>query len=134
MATKKPRVRKVETVRERNEKISAKAQAKASKAPKRRVLRAATKVAKPLSKPMRILTWPFRTRPMRAVGRFLGRLFWPRYFRNSYKELRLVEWPSRMNTWKLTFAVLIFALVFGLAAAGVDLILDKIIRRIVFRA
>lgn len=134
MATKKPRVRKTESVRERNEKLSAKAEAKAAKVPKRRVRKAAAKVTKPLSKPARILTWPFRTRPIRFIGRTLGRIFWPKYFRNAYKELRLVEWPSRRNTIKLTFAVLIFALVFGLAAAGTDFVLDKIIRRIIFRA
>ena len=134
MATKKPRVRKVETVRERNEKHNAKAEAKAAKVPKRRVRKAAKAVAKPFKGPVRVITWPFRTRPVRAIGRFLGRIFWPKYFRNSYKELKLVEWPSRRNTLKLTFAVLAFALVFGLAAAGVDLILDKVIRRIIFRA
>ncbi len=132
--TKKPRVRKVETVRERNAKEAAKVEAKANKQPKRRVQRAANKVAKPFKKPASIITWPFRTRPVRWVGRVLGRIFWPKYFRDAFKEVRLVTWPSRKNTWKLTFAVIVFAVVFGLAAAGTDFVLDKIIRRIVFRA
>ncbi len=134
VADKKPRVRKAETVREKTAKQSAKTLAKANKQPKRRVRRAAGRVAKPLARPLRFITAPFRTRPVRAVGRFLGRIFWPRYFRNAWKEVRLVTWPSRRDTIKLTFAVIVFAVVFGLAAAGTDFVLDKIIRRIVFRA
>lgn len=131
---RKPRVRKTETVRERAAKESAKAEAKASKQPKRRVRSTAGKLAKPLRGPAKVLSWPFRLRPVRFVGRLLGRIFWPRYFRNSYKEVKQVTWPGRVETWKLTMAVIIFAIVFGLAAAGTDFVLDKIIRRIVFRA
>lgn len=129
----KPRVRKTETVRERNEKVAAKMEAKANKQPKQRVRKITKKVTKPLSKPASLISRPFRTKPVKAVGRFLGRIFWPKYFRNSWKEIKLVTWPSRKDTWKLTFAVLMFALIFGLAAAGTDFVLDKIIRRIVFR-
>jgi preprotein translocase SecE subunit len=134
---RKPRIRKTETVRERSVKQTAKAEAKANKVPKRRVRRTvarAASVAKPLSKPFWFITWPFRTRPMRAIGRVVGRMLWPRYFRNAWKELRLVTWPSRKNTWKLTLAVLVFAFLFGMLAAGVDKILDNVIRRIVFRS
>lgn len=134
---RKPRVRKVETVRERNQKVAAKAEAKASKVPKRRVRRAAGAVVRPLSflkEPLRVITWPFRTRPMRFIGRILGRILWPKYFRNSWKEIRQVTWPTGRETWKLTLAVLLFAIIFGLAAAGTDWVLDKVIRRIVFRA
>ncbi len=133
-AGRKPRIRKTETVRERAARQSAKAEAKAGKTPKRRVRRAAAKVARPLSKPARIISWPFRLRPVRFVGRILGRILWPKYFRNSWKELRQVTWPSRRDTWKLTLAVLVFAVVFGLAAAGTDWVLNKVIQRIVFRA
>ncbi|MCA9347851.1 preprotein translocase subunit SecE, partial [Candidatus Saccharibacteria bacterium] len=61
------------------------------------------------------------------------RILWPKYFRNSWAEVRQVSWPTRRETWKLTFAVIAFALVFGLAAYGIDFVLDKIIERIVFR-
>ncbi|MDQ3123527.1 MAG: preprotein translocase subunit SecE [bacterium] len=131
---KKPRVRKIETVRDRASKSKAKAQAKANKQPKHRVRRAASAVARPLRSPARVVSKPFRVRPVRFAGRILGHIFWPKYFRNSYKEVRQVTWPTRRETWKLTFAVIIFAVAFGLAAAGTDWVLDKIIRRIVFRA
>lgn len=135
-STRAPRVRKVETVRERNQKAIAKAEAKTTKRDNRIwaiVKRLGPAIYKPLKKPLYVLSWPFRTRPMRFVGRILGRIFWPKYFRNSWRELKMVTWPSRKDTWKLTGAVLIFALVFGLAAAGTDFVLDKIIQRIVFR-
>ncbi len=131
---KKPRIRKVETVRERAEKHNAKAEAKANKVPKRRVRRTLGFAAKPFRAPARIVSRPFRTRPARFLGRWIGRILWPRYFRNAWAEIRQVEWPSRATTWKLTFAVLAFAVVFGLAAAGIDWVLDKVIRRIVFKA
>lgn len=131
-----PRVRKTETVRERNQKAIAKAEAKSAK-PEGRIKRISKKIGrgiyKPLRKPLHIITTPFRTRPMRFIGRVLGRILWPKYFRNSWKELKQVTWPSRKDTWKLVGAVLIFAIVFGLAAAGTDFVLDKIIQRLVFR-
>lgn len=49
----------------------------------------------------------------------------PPYFKNSWKEIKLVTWPSLGTTTKLTFVVLAFSLVFGLAIAGVDWVLDK---------
>lgn len=136
---RKPRVRKVETVRERNEKAAVKAEAKSNKTRLRRTRKVAKTIAKPfgflrvLRRPARVITWPFRTRPARFVGRILGRILWPKYFRNSFREVRQVTWPTRRDTWKLTAAVLVFAIAFGLAAAGTDWVLDKIIKRIVFR-
>lgn len=132
---RKPRVRKVETIRERNVKAVAKAEAKATKQPKRRrATGLLAKIFRPFKKPLYTLAWPFRLRPVRFIGRILGRILWPKYFRNSWQEIRQVTWPSRSETWKLTIAVLIFALIFGLATAGTDWVLDKVIRRLVFRA
>ncbi len=137
VSARKPRIRKVETVRERNLKASSKAAAKANK-PRGRVRRSAAKagstVYKPFKKPLRLLSSPFRTKPVRFLGRLIGRILWPKYFRDAYKEVRQVTWPSRKDTLKLTLAVLVFALIFGLAAAGTDYVLDKIIQRIIFRA
>lgn len=131
--TKKTRVRKAETHREKAAKSQAKTSAKAAKQPKRRARRFIGAIAKPLNKPARIIIAPFRTRPVRFIGRVVGRILWPKYFRNSWAEIKQVTWPARRETWKLTFAVIVFAIVFGLAAAGTDFVLDKVIRRIVFR-
>lgn len=129
MADKKPRIRKVETVRERNEKATLKTKSDAGKVKKQPVRRMVRVVASPLG----YVAKPFRVRPVRFVFRWIGRIIFPRYFRNSFRELRQVTWPSRRETWKLTFAVLIFAVVFGFLVSATDYGLDKVIRRIVLR-
>jgi len=57
----------------------------------------------------------------------------PRYFKNAWAELRLVTWPSRRESWRLTGAVFIFAIVFGLLIAGVDKVLDEIFKKTVLK-
>lgn len=126
---KKPRVRKVETVRERNEKIALKAQAEASKV----ISRPVRKVAQKMASPFKVIAKPLNTKPVRFATKWLGLILLPRYFRNSFKELRQVTWPSFKQTWKLTFSVLIFAIAFGTLVTLTDFGLDKVIRRIVLR-
>ena len=64
--------------------------------------------------------------PDNKVGRFLNkrRSFIPRYFKESWQELRKVTWPNRKETTKLTLAVFTFAIVFGLLVAIVEFGLD----------
>lgn len=106
----KRRIKQAPTVREQT-----KAQSEPKPAKKRRV-RAAGKVA---------------AKPLRAFRflRFL-RFLVPPYFRNSWRELKQVTWPSRKETWQLTFAVFAFAIVFGVLVGVVDYGLDKIFKRI----
>lgn len=54
----------------------------------------------------------------------------PRYFRDSFKELRTVTWPDRKNTTKLTIAVIVFALVFSIIVGIVDYLFGLIFKRI----
>lgn len=42
------------------------------------------------------------------------------YFKNSWRELRLVRWPNRKSTWGMTLAVLIFSGFFMLVILGLD--------------
>ena len=39
------------------------------------------------------------------------------YVRDSWRELKQVEWPSRKETWQLTFAVMAFSLFIGALVA-----------------
>ena len=57
----------------------------------------------------------------------------PRYFKNAWAELGLVTWPTRRESWRLTGAVFIFAIVFGLMIAGVDKGLDEIFKKTVLK-
>jgi preprotein translocase SecE subunit len=75
-------------------------------------------------------------RILRRVGRFLKRILsWlvPHYFINSWRELRLVKWPGRGETWRLTGAVFVFAIVFGVLVAGVDKGLDLLFKKFVLK-
>lgn len=91
-----------------------------------------------LNRPRQILAMPFRFigRVLRPLGKFrviraVGYVIFPPYFRNSWKELRLVTWPNRLQTRRLTFAVIIFSLIFGGIVAGVDWTFDKAFREFV---
>jgi preprotein translocase SecE subunit len=88
--------------------------------------------------------WPFRIlsqtvgRALRWTGhllpvRILGRILFPRYFRNSFRELKLVTWPGRRESLRLTGAVLIFAIVFGAIVAIVDFGLDKLFKEFILK-
>jgi preprotein translocase SecE subunit len=83
--------------------------------------------------PFRFLLWPFKTRPVRFIGRGLAAIFFLRYFRNSWKELREVTWPNRRETWQLTFAVFVFAIIFGALITVTDYGLDKLFKKVILK-
>jgi len=107
-------------------------------APTVRELAAAT-AEKPVKKPKRIKAPANAGKVIKPLGRVLspvGRaLKWltPRYFINSWRELRQVTWPNRRETWRLTLAVFVFAVVFGALVAGVDKGLDVLFKHLVLR-
>ncbi len=128
--SKKRRLRPAETVRERTE--------KAAKTPVKpaRVRRATGKVSKPLKAASNFGRREYYLPlPENKAGRFLNkrRHVIPSYFRNSWRELRLVTWPSRRETWKLTLAVFMFAIIFGVIIAITDYGLDKIFRKVLLK-
>ncbi len=57
----------------------------------------------------------------------------PPYFVNSWREVRQVTWPNRRETWRLTLAVFIFAIVFGALVAGVDKGLDLLFKKVILK-
>lgn len=135
-AKNKRLVKKTETVRER-----------ATKTPRpvktRHLSRTATSVTKPFKlvgrfvvkilSPFGFLLWPFKTRPARFTGRVLASVLLLRFFRNAWGELRQVEWPGRKETSKLTLAVFMFAIAFGLIIAITDYGLDKLFRKVLIK-
>jgi preprotein translocase SecE subunit len=127
---KKPRIRKsAPTVRERVE-ASADQDIKTSG----RLRRASKKAASPIKK-LRLRdrkVVKLLAKVLRPIGRALRWLV-PKYFVNSWRELKLVVWPSRRETWRLTLAVFIFALIFGALVAGVDKALDEIFKKVVLK-
>jgi preprotein translocase SecE subunit len=123
--SKRRMVKKVETVREKAEKATA---AEENPAPRRlqttrrragAPFRAAGKTGKKLGtfKPFRIL----------------GFILVPPYFRNSWKELRQVTWPTLPVSIRLGFAVIVFAIVFGGLVALLDYGLDKLFKQVLLK-
>ncbi len=116
-------VKKAETVREKAEKAT-----ESSKQPRR--LHATRKKA---------------GAPFRAIGRgakkagkvkplrILGFIIVPPYFRNSWKELRQVTWPTFRMSLRLTGAVLIFAVIFGIIVFFIDMGLEKIFKQVILK-
>ena len=129
-AGKKPRVRKsAPTVRERVEAATAKEE-KVKPKRVRKVVRKALPVHKLHLGDRKAVRWLDKIlRPVRWVLRHLV----PKYFVNSWREVRQVVWPARKETWRLTLAVFIFAIVFGGMVAGVDKVLDEIFKKVVLK-
>lgn len=133
---KKPRIRKTApTVRERAEA----ARAQVEKEKPARLGKLVSSVKKPLSATLARRPGLPRNRLtiglgllMRPFVKVLGWLV-PRYFINSWREVRQVTWTSRRETWRLTGAVFVFAIIFGSAAYGVDKALDIIFKRLVLK-
>lgn len=72
-------------------------------------------------------------RPVAIVFIFIGKIIFPKYFRESWQELKKVTWPDWVKSRQLTFAVLVFAVIFGVTVAIIDFGLDKIFRNILLK-
>jgi preprotein translocase subunit SecE len=124
---KKRSIKPSQTVRERVEKTKTEASKPKRSYPKIK------KVTKPIAKPFGFAKKVFSHQPFRFIGkvlRFIGKIIFPTYFRNAWHELRLVTWPSWKQSRRLTYAVLIFSVVFGAIIASVDYGLGKLFRHI----
>jgi preprotein translocase SecE subunit len=133
MAEKKStrRIKKPETMRQKVEKETTKNTA--SKKP-RRLHQVKTTAKKPfvrfgnfLKKEIHLPGAKHRSKSVLHKKRSIV----PKFLINSWNELKLVTWPDRKQTAKLTFAVIVFAIVFGAMVAGVDYVLDKIFREVI---
>ena len=93
------------------EKVKTKAPTSA-KTEGKKTKKTATKAKKVKHGPLHTLTKPFR-----AVGR---------YFRDSWRELRQVRWPSRKAAWKMTLAVLVYCAIFIVLIMGLDLLFTEL--------
>ena len=63
------------------------------------------------------------------LGKFRKMRF-PRYVRESIREVKKVTWPTRKEAWKLTFAVIVFTMVFTVFIVIADYFFQIIAERI----
>src|SRR6185312_1522683 len=90
-ASKKRRVKNPETFRERAQKASeAESQPKSAA----RIKRAGSQASGPIRRNVSQLYNSKPLAPLRKVLRVVGRIIFPKYFRQSWQELKLVTWPS----------------------------------------
>lgn len=123
-ATPKRRiVKKAETVRQKAEKA-----VEDSKQPRR--LHATKRRA---GAPFRIVGKGFTKLGKYKVLRVIGYILVPPYFRNSWKELRQVTWTKRRESFRLTAAVIVFAITFGAVVAVLDFGLDKVFKEVLLK-
>jgi len=131
--SRKPRIRKTApTVRERVEA----AQAKANQVEKPKRIAAVKRLPRPSYRPRLHIPDNKVFLALKRVGRLLRRILsWlvPRYFVNAWREVRLVVWPNRRETRRLTLAVLIFSIIFGALVSGVDKGLDELFKHFVLK-
>lgn len=131
--TEKKRSRRLKpalTMRERAERTAAQ-----SAKPKR-----FDKTRRAIAAPFRMLGRALRRfgrlriwKPVRFAARIIGRVLFPRYLRNSWRELRMVTWPNGKQTRQLTGAVIAFSVIFGLFIAAFDYGLDKLFKQVILK-
>jgi preprotein translocase SecE subunit len=121
---KRRTVKKAETVREKTEKAAAD-----SKKKPRRLQATTRKAGAPVRQARRGLGKLGKFKPFRIIGLILV----PPYFRNSWKELKQVTWPKRRESFRLMFAVVAFAAVFGSLVAALDFGLDKVFKEVLLK-
>ncbi len=77
------------------------------------------------------ITLPARkTKVWRFLRRTILRSPFKGYFVNSWKELRLVEWPNRKTAWKLTFTVVVFSVIFAVLTTSLDYGFERLAKQI----
>lgn len=120
---KKRQLRPAQTMREQSQKAASRAEK-----PSRR-----SKVGRVVGAPFRVIAKPFKALGRIKIFRIIGHILWPKYFRNSFRELRQVTWPNAKQSRQLTFAVVVFSIVFGVIIAVVDFGLDKVFKKVILK-
>jgi preprotein translocase SecE subunit len=111
----KRKLRPAQTLREKSESV------KLVKPKKRSLLRnVSAAIKRPFQKLGKYLSKFAFFRITAKVLRFCGKIIVPPYIRNSWKEIKLVTWPSRHQTYRLTVAVIGFAVIIGALVASMD--------------
>jgi preprotein translocase SecE subunit len=123
----KRRVKPVETVRQQRDK-----QLESTQNKSRRVRRFFHWLFTPLRRIGGLKVWQATWfKPIRWVAKIVGYILFIPYLKASFEELKLVTWPNWKQSWRLTWAVLVFSVFFGVLLAVVDYGLDKLFRKII---
>lgn len=74
-----------------------------------------------------------KSEPKSRLGKFLtkSRSLIPKYFINSWRELKKVTWPSRKESIQLVGAVVLFTAFFTLVTVAADYVFNLIVERVI---
>ncbi|MDR2336570.1 MAG: preprotein translocase subunit SecE [Candidatus Nomurabacteria bacterium] len=110
MAENKTKIKQAKSQMKLDSRLEKRSRKNAKKAEKRALKEKnrAGKKKRHLPKFLRVILSPFF-----AIGR---------YVRDSFREIRQVRWPNRKATWKSTFAVLVYVVIFF----GLIMLLDTL--------
>lgn len=76
-------------------------------------------------------TLPVRSsKPWRFSRRTFLRSPFKGYFVSSWQELKQVTWPDRKTSWKLTFTVIMFSVLFAVLTTSLDYGFEKLAKQI----
>lgn len=138
MAEKKPASNKKLVVKKRRETVRERADKSAKKSGSTpRIRKLAVASSKPVSKISSVLKKEYS--PLNTgnskVGKVLGRRsrLTPRYFIDSFKELKQVTWPTKRTTLKLTLAVFLFSFGLMMLVFGLDKGFDKLFKDVILK-
>lgn len=120
--------KKTQTVRERAE--------QQSKVPKKRIRSVAKKVSTPAKTVKKLHKKEYHLPvPDNKTGRLLKKRvrLVPKFVRGAFQEIKLVVWPDRKSTIKLTLAVFVFALFIATLVGVIDLGLGKAFEKFILK-
>jgi preprotein translocase SecE subunit len=96
-----------------------------------------SKLAKPLAAIGRVGSkeyHPIKAPQKKGIRHLNKRVhFIPRFLKNSWAELKQVAWPSKKDALRLTFAVIIFSVVFAIFVQILDFLFSKLVKEIILR-
>ena len=58
-------------------------------------------------------------------------VYFGRYLKESWQEIRQVRWPSRKTTWKLFLAILVYTLIFAVVIMLLDILFSWLFNTVI---
>lgn len=83
----------------------------------------------PLKQLFSLVRWFIRLKPVQFIFTITGL----RYLYKSWKELKGVTWPTFRESLRLTGAVVLFSVVFGVIVAVIDYFLDRLFKEVLLK-
>lgn len=129
----KPKKRKLKNAETFRQQIVNREQSKSDKKHRRIIRPFLVKLFSPLAKLKKELTKYTFFKIIFKIFYIISLIIYPRYIRNSFKELKGVTWPNFKLSIKLTYAVFIFAIIFGACVALLDYGFGKLFKIILLK-